>query len=83
MQVRYTSSVKVPAGWRSVSVVANVEKVSPAMAKVVDVLFIDGEVPSYGQSRTGAKRQEFNGKYWAEAQIGAKKRLSACEIIAD
>ena len=83
MKVSYTSSVKVPAGWRSVTVVALVEKISAGMGKVVEVLTIDGSTPAYGQSRTGARRQEFNGKYWAESQIGSKKRLSACSIVSE
>jgi hypothetical protein len=52
------------------------------MAQVKEVLLIDGETPNYQQSRTGAKRQEFNGKYFATQQIGAKKRIATCELLA-
>ena len=81
MKIRYQSSVKTPAGWRSVQIVADAEMVSDAMARVTAVLLIDGEKPAYGQSRTGAKRQQFNGLYFAGQQIGTKKRLSACEQL--
>jgi hypothetical protein len=81
MKLKYQSSVKVPAGWRSVNIVAECEQVSPGFAVVKTVELIDGEPPHYGQSRTGAKRQEFNGHYWAKTQIGAKKRISACKIL--
>ena len=81
MKIKYSIGVKVPAGWRSVTVIAVAEKISAAMVQVKEILTIDGEKPSYGQSRTGAKRQEFNGMYWANAETGKKKRLSACEIL--
>lgn len=78
--ITYNSSVKVDAGWRHVTVKAVAEKVSAGMAVVREVVEIDGEAPAYGQSRTGAKRQSFNGIWWAKQQIGAKKRISACEV---
>lgn len=80
--ITYSSAVKVEAGWRHVSVKARAEQISSGMAVVREVIEIDGETPSYGQSRTGAKRQSFNGNWWAAKQIGAKKRLSACEVCA-
>ena len=70
-----------PAGWRPVAVVAEAHKVSPGMAIVDSVELINGKSPSYGQSRTGARRQEFNGTYFASIQVGTKKRLSACAIL--
>lgn len=81
IKIRYKSSVKTPAGWRSVQIVAAAERVSDAMAQVKEVLLIDGETPGYQQSRTGAKRQQFNGRYFAGQQIGTKKRISSCEVI--
>lgn len=77
----YEVGVKVPAGWRTVSVQAIAEKTSEKMAVVKKVVMMDHEVPHYGQSRTGAKRQEFNGNYWAAQEVGKKKRLSACRVI--
>jgi hypothetical protein len=79
--IEYTSSVKVQAGWRSVSIKAQAEQISAGTAVVRKVLEIDGETPAHGQSRTGANRQSFNGIWWAEQQVGAKKRISACKVI--
>jgi hypothetical protein len=81
MKIRYQVDVKVDAGWRQVSVVANAELISLKMARVIDVITIDDETPSYGQSRTGAKRQSFNGQWWANGETGKTKRISACEVI--
>lgn len=80
--VEYQSSVHVAAGWRSVDVVAEVELVSAGMVVVQQVELIDGEAPARGQSRTGARRQEFDGRYWAREQVGARKRLSACKVVS-
>lgn len=80
--IAYSSAVKVEAGWRQVNVKACAEQISAGMAVVREVVEIDGEAPAFGQSRTGAKRQSFNGKWWAAQQVGAKKRLSACEVCA-
>lgn len=79
--IKYSTLVKVAAGWRDVNVVAKAAMVSKAMAEVVEVITIDGEEPSRTQSRTGAKHQESNGIWWSKTQIGAKKRVSACEVI--
>lgn len=81
MKIKYTSSVKTVAGWRSVTITAIADKISPAMVVVRTVELINGEKPDYGQSRTGAKRQEFNGRYFAAQQVGAKKRISTCDVI--
>ena len=75
------TSVKVAAGWRDISVVAECEKKSEKIATVTKVLLVDGETPAYGQSRTGARRQEFNGHFVAKSEMGKNKRLSACEVI--
>jgi hypothetical protein len=81
MIIEYNASVKTEAGWRSVTIRAEATQASAAMAEVTKVISIDGEMPGYGMSRTGARRQQYNGKYVAEREIGARKRLSACEII--
>ena len=70
----YNSSIKVQAGWRDVKIKARAEKINAGMAAVRDVIEIDGETPAYGQS--------FDGKALAAKQVGAKKRLSACEVCA-
>lgn len=82
MQIKYTASVHTPAGWRSVSITAEADQPSAAMATVTKVLAIDGEEPSYGMSRTGANRQKFNGRAIAMREVGARKRLSACTEVA-
>ena len=80
MQITYTASVFTQAGWRSVSITAEAEQISKGMAAVTRVVAIDGEDPAYGMSRTGAKRQQYNGKAIAQREIGTKKRLSACTV---
>jgi hypothetical protein len=81
MRIQYSTGVKTPAGWRQVEIVANASFISTAMVIVEAVETIDGEKPAYGQSRTGAKRQQFNGLYFAQNQVGAKKRLSSCIVL--
>lgn len=83
MKIEYTASVMVPAGWRSITVTALVNRVSKAMAEVIEVVAIDGEAPTGWTSRTGAKRQTFNARGIAQREIGMRKRLSACSIIED
>ena len=78
--IDYNSSVFTPAGWRSVTITAEAEQTSKAMATVSKVLAIDGEEPAYGMSRTGANRQKYNGKGIAEREVGARKRLSSCTV---
>ena len=80
MIIDYKSSVYTPAGWRSVTIRARAAQISPAMARVTEVLTIDGETPSRTMSRTGAKRQEYWGTGTAAREIGARKRLSTCTI---
>lgn len=81
VKIAYDVGVKVPAGWRSVRIVAAAGKTSEKMATVISVLTVDGESPHYGQSRTGARRQEFNGHYVSSSEVGKKKRLSSCQIL--
>lgn len=83
MLIRYQSSVKVPAGWRSVTIRANAHKVSPGFAVVDQVVMIDGEPVARSMSRTGANRQSYHGTWWASIEEGKRKRLSACDIIEE
>jgi hypothetical protein len=78
--IDYTTSVFTPAGWRSVTITAEADQTSAGMATVTKVTAIDGEAPAYDMSRTGARRQAFNGLAIALREIGARKRLSACTI---
>lgn len=83
MIIEYKTGVHTPAGWRSIDIRARVELTSPKMAKVVEVIEVDGQAPARHQSRTGAKRQAFSGTYIAQREIGATKRLSSCTIIEE
>ena len=83
MKIEYKTSVKTPAGWRSIDVQAIIEKTSEKTGKVTDILLVDGEKPAYMQSRTGARRQQFNGLFVARLEVGKKKRLSSCKILED
>ncbi len=80
MIIDYKSSVFTPAGWRSVTIRARAEQISPAMARVIEVIEIDGETPARTMSRTGAKRQEYWGTGTAAREVGARKRLATCTV---
>jgi hypothetical protein len=81
IRIEYTASVFTAAGWRSVAITADAERVSDGMARVVVVTAIDGEDPRPGMSRTGARRQQYNGAAIAAREVGARKRLSACSLL--
>jgi len=82
--IRYTASVFTQAGWRSVNITALAEPSKTGkMARVIEVVAIDGKTPTTGMSRTGAKRQAYNGKSIAQREVGANKRISACVIVED
>jgi hypothetical protein len=81
MIITYSASVFTPAGWRGVTITADAERVSPGMARVVSVRAIDGEAPAGTMSRTGARRQQFHGAGVALREVGARKRLSSCDIL--
>ena len=82
MMIQYNSSVLVDAGWRSVTITAKAARISKGMAQVVEVTEIDGESPTGYTSRTGAKRQRYNARGVALREVGARKRLSSCEIVS-
>jgi hypothetical protein len=80
MRISYNSIVYTAAGWRHVYIEADAEQISAGMARVTRVISIDGDAPHYGMSRTGAKRQSYNGNAVAAREVGAKKRLSSCNV---
>ena len=80
--IKYSASVFTQAGWRNVTIEASAEQVSAGMAKVTEVLTIDGDAPIGYTSRTGAKRQTYHAAGIAQREVGAKKRLSSCEVAA-
>ena len=77
MKVEYKASVNTPAGHRSVYVIANAKLISPKRCEIVEVVTIDDEEPSRVMSRTGAKRQQYDGIYCASMEVGKKKNLSS------
>lgn len=77
LNIEYKASVKTPAGWRSVYMIATAKKLSEKRVEVVKVTHIDDEEVSQNMSRTGANRQKFNGAYFAEQEAGKKKNISA------
>ena len=79
--IEYNTSVFTPSGWKGIEVTALAEKTSEKMAIVKKVLEVNGEIPRYKQSRTGSRRQIFNGLSIAKREINAKKRLSSCTIV--
>jgi len=82
MIIKYETAVFTPAGWRSETVTARVELLSPKRGKVVDVIDVGGNGVSGYASRTGAKRQQYNVGGVAQRELGAIKILSKVEIAA-
>lgn len=78
--ITYSTGVYTQVGWRQVTVRAEAERVSPAMARVLRVLALDGEEPHGTLSRTGARRQQYYATAVAKREVGSRKRLSACAI---
>ena len=77
LNIEYKASVKTPAGWRSVYMIATAKKLSEKRFEVIEVVSIDDEPVQYNMSRTGANRQKFNGAYFAEQEVGKKKNISS------
>ena len=82
MIIKYETAVFTPAGWRSETVTARVELLSPKRGKVVDVIDVGGNGVSGYASRTGAKRQQYSVGGVAQRELGAIKILSKVEIAA-
>lgn len=81
IRVKYNASVFTPAGFRGVTIEAMAEKISEKRAKVIDVLYIDGDEVKPNMSRTGAKRQSYYGIGVARREIDKIKNISSCEVI--
>jgi len=82
MQIRYSTSVFTPAGWRSEVVTAQAEAISPKRLRVVAVLDIGGNGSTGYGSRTGAKRQQYHVGGVAKREVGAIKLLGKVEVVA-
>ena len=81
--IEYKTSVYLPKKgvWRSETVIAKARKINEKMAEVIEVLELGGEEAKGYISRTGSKSQVYNASGIAAREVGAKKRLSACEVI--
>ena len=75
MKIEYKASVSTPAGHRSVYVIASAVKLTDKRCQVTEVLTIDDEAPSKFMSRTGAKRQQFDGTYLANNEVSKTKNI--------
>ena len=75
--VEYKASVNTPAGWRSVHMKGEAKRISDKRVEVVSITHINDEPVQYNMSRTGAKRQAYNGKYFADQEVGKIKNISA------
>lgn len=77
MTVEYKGSVNTPAGWRAVYYKGTAERISDKRVKILEITEIDDEPVKRNMSRTGAKRQQYNGDYFADAEKGKIKNISA------
>lgn len=82
MQIRYSTAVYTPAGWRSEVVTAQAEAISPKRLRVVSVLDVGGNGATGWGSRTGAKRQQYNVGGVALREVGAVKLLGKVHVLA-
>ena len=80
MIIKYTSSVKTPAGWRPELITARAEAITPKRLRVVEIIDIGGNGATGYASRTGAKRQQYNVGYFASQQIGAVKLTNFVKV---
>lgn len=81
MQIRYSTAVYTPAGWRSETVTAQAEAISPKRLRVVAVLDIGGNGSTGYASRTGAKRQQYSVGGIAKREVGAVKLLGKVGVV--
>jgi hypothetical protein len=80
MIIKYTASVKTPAGWRSELITAKAEQISDKRLRVTDVIDIGGNGSTGFASRTGAKRQQYDVGYFASLEVGAIKLLNFVKV---
>ena len=81
VKIEYKGSVHTVAGWRSVYYKGEAEKISEKRVKIIKITYIDDEPVNYNMSRTGAKRQQYNGNYFAENEVGKIKNISTLYSI--
>jgi len=79
--VKYNSSVLTAAGWRSITIMAHANYLSAKRVEIISVDSIDGLTPEKNMTRTGSKRQAYNGLYFAGSESGKVKNISSLELI--
>ena len=79
--VKYNSSVLTAAGWRSITIMAQANYLSAKRVEITCVDSIDGLTPSNNMSRTGSKRQTYDGLYYSNCESGKVKNISSLELI--
>lgn len=79
--VKYNSSVLTAAGWRSVTIIAGANYLSAKRVEITCVDSIDGLSPSKNMTRTGSKRQAYDGLYFAGNKAGKIKNVSSLELV--
>ena len=81
VNVKYSSSVLTAAGWRSITIMAQAKYLSAKRVEITCVDSIDGLTPSNNMSRTGSKRQTYDGLYYSNFEAGKIKNISSLELI--
>ena len=79
--VRYKSSVLTLAGWRSITIVAGANYLSAKRVEIINVELIDGLTPQKNMTRTGSKRQTYDGIYYSNCEAGKVKNISSLEFV--
>ncbi len=79
--VKYNSSVLTLAGWRSITIVAHANYLSAKRVEIISVDSIDGLTPEKNMTRTGSKRQTYDGLYFAGNEAGKVKNISSLELV--
>jgi hypothetical protein len=83
MKISYNTAVYTPAGWRSETVTAEAEEISPKRLRVISVIDIGGNGASGYASRTGAKRQQYHVGGVAARERGAVKLTSKVQMLEE
>ena len=83
MKIIYNTAVYTPAGWRSETITAEAEEISPKRLRVISVIDIGGNGASGYASRTGAKRQQYHVGGVAARERGAVKLTSKVQMLEE
>ena len=79
--VKYKSSVLTMAGWRSITIIAGANYLSAKRVEIISVDSIDGLTPLKNMTRTGSKRQTYDGLYYSNNEAGKVKNISSLEFV--